>query len=193
MIMPNKANAFIDLDYPESRKKKAIKSLHDAFLKAEAGEWEDVTSMGLEYPENMDSIIKAYYSEMPDKIRYILPLKWYMASGKASDYVCKAVAIAGKYKPVLWIGKGLVKGDKVNVFCCVKNGDKETVKDCLSWATDYGTAYIKAMKINGKVFEAFILKDKITAFDNASAEPVIQFQSVYAVQQVFPNLPLSCL
>lgn len=192
MILPNKNNPFINHDeIGESRKKRASKALQDAFQLAEAEEWASVIDSGLEYPENMDEIIMRYYDSMPDRIRYALPLKWFMATGKASESVCNAVKNAGKYKPVLWIGKGMVKNDTLDVFCCIKFGDKETVKECLAWATDYGTAYTKAMKISGRVFQAMISKEKMIAYDAASAEPVIQFKSVYAVQQIYPKIPLS--
>lgn len=193
MILPNKKNAFVnyDDDTGEGKKKKAQKALHDAFEQAEKGEWTAVTDLGLEFPGIMEEVINRYYDTMPDRIRYILPVKWYMASGKASEAVCNAVKNAGKYKPVLWLGKGQVKSDKVNIFCCIKAGDKEQAKACLSWATDYNTAYLKAMKISGKVFEGYINKENMIAFDESSAEPVIQYKAVYAVQQLFPRIPLS--
>lgn len=192
MILPNKKNAFIDYtDTGESRKKKAYKALHEAFTQAEAEEWAAVIDLGFEYPENMDEIISRYYDSMPERIRYVLPVKWYMASGKASDLVRDAVKNAWKYKPVQWIGKGMVKGETVNIFCCIKAGNKEQAKDCLSWSLDYNTAYLKAMKINGRVFEGFISKEKMIAFDSESVEPVIQYRGAYAVQQVFPKIPLS--
>ena len=177
----------------ESLKKKNEKALHDTFEKAEAGDWEAVIDLGLSFPVNMDRIIDCYYDSMPDKIRYLLPVKWYMATGKASDSVCKAVKLAYKYRPAQWIGKGAVKGDIIDVFCCLKQGNKEDAKACLSWSIDYGSAYINAMKINGKIFQACISKDKMIAYNPDSLEPVIQYGAVYAVQQSFPVLPLSCL
>lgn len=189
MIMPSKNNKFIDAYSQENRKKKAAKALHEAFHKAENGEWAEVLSIGLEYPELMNELILRYYGSMPERIKYVLPVKWYMAAGKTSDAVCKAVSFAGKFKPVLWIGKGQVTSDCLEIFCCVKG--KEDAKNCLSWSLDYGTSYLKAMKINAKVFKAYIAKEEIIAFDSASAEPVIQYGSAYAIQQVFPLLPLS--
>ena len=177
----------------ESPRKLAEKALQETFLQAEAGEWNNVIDLGLSYPVNMDTIINRYYDSMPDKIRYLLPVKWYMASGKASDAVCNAVKLSLKYRPVQWIGKGEVKNDITDVFCCIKQGYKEEAKACLSWSIDYGAAYIQAMKINGKIFQACISKERIIAYNPASAEPVIQFQAVYALQQIFPVLPLSCL
>lgn len=195
--MPLKGKPFVfHYDYTadyETPRKLAEKALQDALLKAEAGEWEDVIELGLSYPVNMDRIIDCYYDSMPDKIRYLLPVKWYMAGGKACSSVCNAVKLAYKYRPAQWIGKGAVKSEIIDVFCSVRQGYKEDARACLSWAIDYGSAYVNAMKINGKVFQACIEKDKIIAYNLASAEPVIQFQSVYALQQTYPVLPLSCL
>lgn len=177
----------------ESPRKKAEKALQETFLKAEAGEWEDVIEMGLSFPVNMDKIIDIYYDAMPEKIKYLLPVKWYMAGGKACSSVCKAVELAYQYRPIQWIGKGAVKGDIIDVYCSLRKGNKEDAKACLSWAIDYGSAYLNAMKINGKIFQACIAKDKIIAYNPDSTEPVIQYKSVYALQQTFPVLPLSCL
>ena len=176
-----------------TKREEAKRALHEAYQEAEAGNWDKVMELGLSYPQNMDRIILAYYSAMPDKVRYILPVKWYMAGGKASDAVCDAIKNALQYRPIQWIGKGACNGEILDVFCCIKNGSIEEAKDCLSWATNYGTAYVEAMKINGKVFKAHIKKENIIAYDDNTCEPVIQYRGVYAVQQDFPVLPLACL
>lgn len=194
MAYKKKFPFFTDLEQQDktARKAEAYKALHDAYKKAEAGEWEKVIKLGLQFPENMDDIIKAYYSDMPDDIRYTLPVKWYLVN-KASDTVCSAIKNALQYKPSDWIGKNDIKGDIIDVFCCLKHGNKEDAKNCLSWATNHGSCYIDAMKIAGVIFKASISKDNIIAFDKDSCTPVIQFRSVYAVQQDFPVLPLAAL
>ena len=177
-------------DY-ESLRKKTEETLHSAILEAEAGNWEAVIEAGLFCPLIMDDILKAYYPSLPERMRYTLPLKWYMGAGKASKTVCEAVKYAVKYKPANWLGKGLVKGDWIEVYCALRSGNSEEAKACLSWCTNYTGAYITAQKINGKIFKGQILKENILAFDESCLEGVIQYNSVYAVQQIYPVLPLS--
>ena len=188
---------FVEIPRPdenyETKRQKALKALHTAYEEAEAGNWDIVLDLGLQFPVNMDKLINAYYAAMPENIRYKLPVMWYMASGKASDVVCEAVKNAKQYRPSLWIGRGSVKHDSFDVFCCLRQGNAEDARSCLSWAIDYNTAYLEAQKIGGRVFQGFITKDKLIAYNSASVMPVIQYQSVYAVQQVFPKIPLSAM
>lgn len=175
----------------KSKKEEARYALSEAMQMGKDQEWDNLIEQGKAFPVLMDRLCSAFYRQLPDAYRYILPVQWYLNGGRCADSVLQAMHKAGKYKPEKWTGRELLKdGLGLDIYIGSRRNIDEVNQE-IAWTTSYESAFVHAQLISGKVYRGYIRVSDIIAVDMNSVENIIQYNSVIGVEQIFPKLPVS--
>lgn len=177
----------------KSKKEQAELALFEAMQLGKNQEWDNLIETGIAYPALMDRLCSSFYRLLPDKYKYVLPVKWYILGGKCADSVLHAMRKARKYRPEKWTGREqLKKQTGFDVFIGSRCGIDEAKKE-IAWTTSYESAFVHAQLISGRVYRGYINADDIIAIDKDSVEGILQYDSVIGVEQIYPKMPVSLI